>query len=60
MMDAGHALVGSAVLAWVMLVVAMFLRSQGWTPAGMRLALGNLAGITVSLLGLVRMAAAAL
>ncbi len=31
----------SAVLTWVMLIVASLLRSRSWTPAGVRVAFGN-------------------
>lgn len=31
----------SAMLAWVMLIVASLLRARSWTPAGLRLAMGN-------------------
>jgi uncharacterized MAPEG superfamily protein len=34
-------LVWSAILAWLMFVVASLLRSQGWTPEGMQVAFGN-------------------
>jgi len=35
------ALIWSAVLAWLMLVAASALRTEIWTPEGMRIALGN-------------------
>lgn len=36
-----HYLALSAVLTWLMLVVASLLRSRSWTPAGMQVAFGN-------------------
>lgn len=36
-----HYLALSALLAWLQLIVASLLRSRSWTPAGMRVALGN-------------------
>jgi uncharacterized MAPEG superfamily protein len=41
MMTIPQALVWSAILTWLMLVVASLLRSRGWTPEGMQIALGN-------------------
>lgn len=41
MMTTATALLWSAVLAWLMLVIASLLRSQGWTSAGLQVALGN-------------------
>jgi uncharacterized MAPEG superfamily protein len=41
MMTAATALAWSAVLTWLMLVMASLLRSRGWTSAGMKVALGN-------------------
>ena len=35
------ALIWSALLTWVMLIVASLLRAQSWTPAGMQIAFGN-------------------
>jgi uncharacterized MAPEG superfamily protein len=36
-----HYLLLSALLAWLMLMTAAFLRNRGWTPEGVRLGLGN-------------------
>ncbi len=36
-----QSLVFSAVLTWVMLITASFLRNKLWTPAGMKIGLGN-------------------
>lgn len=34
-------LLASAILTWVMLLMASLARAQAWTPAGMRIAFGN-------------------
>jgi uncharacterized MAPEG superfamily protein len=36
-----HCLLYAALLTWIMLVTASLLRSRGWTPAGLKTALGN-------------------
>jgi uncharacterized MAPEG superfamily protein len=36
-----HYLALSAVLTWVMLIVASLLRTRSWTPAGAKVAFGN-------------------
>lgn len=36
-----QALIFSALLTWVMLLTASFLRNRGWTPVGMKIGLGN-------------------
>ena len=36
-----HYLALSAVLTWLMLVLASLLRARSWTPAGMQVAFGN-------------------
>ena len=36
-----HYLVLSSILAWVMLLTASVLRAHGWSPAGVRVMLGN-------------------
>jgi uncharacterized MAPEG superfamily protein len=36
-----HYLALSAVLTWVMLIVASLLRARSWTPAGVKVAFGN-------------------
>ena len=41
MMSIPHILVWSAILAWLMLVVASLIRSRGWAPDGMQIAFGN-------------------
>jgi uncharacterized MAPEG superfamily protein len=41
MMTEMTALVGSALLTWLMLATASLLRSKGWTTPGMRIAFGN-------------------
>jgi uncharacterized MAPEG superfamily protein len=41
MMTDLNCLVLSAILAWLMLLVASLLRSKGWTPHGRRVAFGN-------------------
>lgn len=40
-MSPAQALVASAGLTWLMLLIASLARSQGWTPAGMKVAFGN-------------------
>lgn len=35
------ALIGSAVLTWLMLITASLLRTHSWTPGGMQRAFGN-------------------
>lgn len=41
MMTIPQVLVWSAILTWLMLGTASLLRSRGWTPGGMHVALGN-------------------
>jgi len=41
MLSDTHALAASAGLLWLMIMTASTLRSKMWTPAGMRVALGN-------------------
>ncbi len=41
MMSIPHILAWSAILAWLMLVVASLLRTQGWKPGGIEVAFGN-------------------
>jgi uncharacterized MAPEG superfamily protein len=41
MMTIPQVLVCSAILTWLMLVVASLVRVEGWTPDGMQLAFGN-------------------
>jgi len=40
-MTAATALLWSAILAWLMLATASFLRARAWNSAGLRIALGN-------------------
>jgi uncharacterized MAPEG superfamily protein len=44
MLSASQALAASAVLAWVMIMVAALLRSKMWTPDGLKFAFGNREG----------------
>jgi uncharacterized MAPEG superfamily protein len=41
MMTAATALCWSALLTWLMLVTASFLRARAWSSVGLRIALGN-------------------
>ena len=40
-MTAATALLWSAILTWLMLATASFLRAGAWNSAGLRIALGN-------------------